>query len=85
MKKSALVTTLLFLVISQSCSDSSFKQNLKVKKSLNGFNEKVDSIVIHKMNEYNIPGLSIGLVSNDSIIYTKGYGVRNIELNNPVS
>lgn len=85
MKKSTFITALLFLVILQSCSDSSFKQNLKVKKSLNGFNEKVDSIVIHKMNEYNIPGLSIGLVSNDSIIYTKGYGVRNIELNNPVS
>ncbi|MFT4805402.1 MAG: CubicO group peptidase (beta-lactamase class C family) [Psychroserpens sp.] len=85
MKRPALVTTLLFLVILQSCSDPYFKQNLKVKKSLNGFNEKVDSIVIHKMNEYNIPGLSIGLVSNDSIIYTKGYGVRNIETNTPVS
>lgn len=31
------------------------------------------------MNQYDIPGLSIGLVRNDSIIYTNGYGVRNIE------
>lgn len=85
MKKTTFVILLLFLVSIQSCADKSFKQNLEVKKSLNGFNDKVDSIVINKMNEYNIPGLSIGLVRNDSVIYTKGYGVRNIEKNNPVS
>jgi len=85
MKKTAFVILLLFLVIIQSCADQSFKQNLEIKRSLKGFNEKVDSIVINKMNEYNIPGLSIGLVRNDSVIYTKGYGVRNIEKNNPVS
>ena len=85
MKKTTSVIFLLFLIILQSCSDQSFKQNLEVERSLNGFNEKVDSIVINKINEYNIPGLSIGLVSNDSVIYTKGYGVRNIEKNNPVS
>ncbi len=85
MKKTAFVILLLFPVIIQSCADQSFKQNLEVKRSLNGFNKKVDSIVINKMNEYNIPGLSIGLVRNDSVIYTKGYGVRNIEKNNPVS
>lgn len=30
------------------------------------------------MNQYNIPGLSLGIVRNDSI-YTKGFGLRNIE------
>jgi len=85
MKKTTSVLFLLFLIILQSCSDQSFKQNLEVERSLNGFNEKVDSIVINKMNEYNIPGLSIGLVRNDSVLYTNGYGVRNIEKNNPVS
>lgn len=85
MKKTTSVIFLLSIFILQSCSDQSFKQNLEVKRSLNGFNEKVDSIVINKMNEYNIPGLSIGLVSNGSVIYTKGYGVRSIEKNNPVS
>jgi len=44
-----------------------------------GFTEKADSIVISKMNQYNIPGLSLGIVKNDSIIHTRGYGVRNIE------
>jgi len=43
-----------------------------------GFHGKVDSVVINKMSQYSIPGLSIGLVRNDSLIYSKGYGVRNI-------
>jgi CubicO group peptidase (beta-lactamase class C family) len=47
--------------------------------------EKVDSVVVNKMNQYNIPGLSIGLVRNDSILYTKGYGVRCIEKNDLVT
>ena len=85
MKKTALVTILFSLFILQSCSDQYFKQNLEVNGSLNGFNEKVDSIVINKMNEYNIPGLSIGLVKNDSIIYAKGYGVRSIKTGNLVT
>lgn len=79
MKQATSLTLFLFVLILQSCSDQSFKQNLEVKSALNGFNEKVDSIVINKMNQYNIPGLSIGLVRNDSVIYTKGYGVRNVE------
>ncbi len=37
------------------------------------------------MNQYNIPGLSIGLVKNDSIIYNKGYGVRSIKTDNLVT
>lgn len=85
MKKTALVTLLLFLIGLQSCSDKSFKQNLQVKRSLIGFNEKVDSIVINKMNEYNIPGLSIGIIRNDSIIYNTGYGVRSIKNNHLVT
>jgi len=85
MKKPALGTLLLLLVILQSCSNQSFTQNLAVKSSLNGFIEKVDSIVIHKMNAYNIPGLSIGVVRNDSVIYSKGYGVRSIKTGNLVT
>jgi CubicO group peptidase (beta-lactamase class C family) len=50
-----------------------------MNSTANGFTEKVDSIVSDKMNNYNIPGLSIGLVVDDSIVYAKGYGVKSIE------
>ena len=63
----------------QNCSTYSFKQGIETIHSANTFQETVDSLVINKMNQYNIPGLSIGLISKDSIIYTKGYGVKHIE------
>ncbi len=74
----------LFLIF-QSCSITSFGQNIGVSPSAKRLFEQVDSVVINKMNQYNIPGLSIGVVRNDSIIYTKGYGVRNIENNDLVT
>lgn len=45
----------------------------------------VDELVIKKMNQYDIPGLSIGIVSKDSIIYTTGYGVHDIKTRKPVT
>jgi len=85
MKKIFSILVILVLLIFQSCSTNSFKQHIKVNTPVVGFNEKVDSIVIHKMNEYNIPGLSIGIIRNDSIIYNKGYGVKSIEKDFPVT
>ena len=69
----------------QSCSGVSFQQNIEVNPSESGFTKKVDSIVAGKMNNYNIPGLAIGLVMNDSVIYAKGYGLKSIENPEPVS
>ncbi len=82
-----LLVTLLVIIItsSLSCSTTSFKQNIEVKTPVIGFNKKVDYIVINKMNEYNIPGLSLGVIRNDSIIYTRGYGVRDIGNNDLVT
>jgi len=84
MKKILFIVSILLFAFFFSCSDS-FEQNLELQDSSNGFYGKVDSIVIAKMIEYNVPGLSIGLVKNDSIIYTKGYGVKRIGTDNLVS
>ena len=72
-------------MILQSCSNIGFRQDIEMNQSVNGFAEKVDSIVAGKMNNYNIPGLSIGLVVNDSIVYAKGYGLKSIEDPEPVT
>ncbi|WP_196887483.1 serine hydrolase domain-containing protein [Aureivirga sp. CE67] len=85
MKKSILVIVVLFSTIFQSCDTSTFNQNLKIDHSETSFLKEVDSIVIQKMNEYNIPGISIGIVKNDSIITAKGYGFRNIETKKPIT
>ena len=72
-------------MILESCSNTRFQQNIEMNLTANGFTEKVDSIVSDKMNNYNIPGLSIGLVVDDSIIYAKGYGVKSIEYSEQVT
>lgn len=79
MNKIVPIVIILSLTILQSCSNNEFKQNIEVSKTIISFRGKVNSIVINKMNQYNIPGLSIGLIRNDSIIYTKGYGIRSIK------
>ncbi|QOD61660.1 beta-lactamase family protein [Polaribacter haliotis] len=78
MKKYLPIIIVLFFLTIKSCTSQKFKQNIEIDKSLNSFNRKVDSIVANKMNTYNIPGLSIGIIVNDSIVYTKGYGIKNI-------
>ena len=68
-----------------SCKDNGYKQQIGINSNSTGLSYKVDSLVIHKMNSYNIPGLAIGLVAQDSIIYTKGYGLTAITNPNPVT
>jgi CubicO group peptidase (beta-lactamase class C family) len=85
MKKHLSIFKVLVFFTIQSCSGQYFKQNIEVDKSLNSFDRKVDSIVTAKMNTYNIPGLSIGIVEGDSILYSKGYGIKDVNTKKPVS
>lgn len=78
LKKNNFLLILSLFIFFSGCSQSNFKQELKSNTVTSNFNEQVDSIIIGKMNQYNIPGLSIGIVKNDSIIYAKGYGVKSI-------
>lgn len=43
--------------------------------------DKVDEYVRAAMREQGIPGLSIAVVRNGELVYAKGYGVSNLELN----
>lgn len=49
---------------------------------------KLDSldVFIHQlMEDFDLPGLSIGIIQNDSILYLKGYGIREIHKEPPVN
>jgi CubicO group peptidase (beta-lactamase class C family) len=50
-----------------------------------GFSKQVDSIILNKMNQYNIPGISVGVTKNNKVIYSKGFGVKSIDTNEPVT
>ena len=49
------------------------------------FSQRIDEIVSQKITEYNLPGLAVGIVRNDSVLHSRGYGVKNIQTNSPVS
>lgn len=68
---------ILLFILTNSCV-TPFHQEIKIEASSNKLIRKIDSIVITKMNQYNIPGASIGITYNDSIFYTKGYGLKHI-------
>lgn len=51
----------------------------------NSFDKIVDSIVISKMNEYRIKGLSLSIVKDGKAFYTKGYGFTNVDSENIVT
>lgn len=79
MKKHLSIILVLVFLATHSCTNQYFKQDIKVDQSLNTFAGKVDSIVSEKMNTYNIPGLSIGIVKKDTIVFSKGYGIKSVQ------
>ena len=49
------------------------------------FDKIIDSIVISNMTEYKIKGLSLCIVKDGKIFYTKGYGFTNVDNENIVT
>jgi CubicO group peptidase (beta-lactamase class C family) len=48
-------------------------------------NLKVDSLVADAMRDGKVPGLSVTIVRNDSVIHSKGYGFANLEQRIPMT
>ncbi|MEP7037160.1 MAG: serine hydrolase domain-containing protein, partial [Acidobacteriota bacterium] len=45
---------------------------------------KVDEFIKSEMQKQRIPGVSLAIVKNGKLIYAKGYGLANVELQVPV-
>ena len=67
----------LFAMIIMSCA-TPFQQHIPEPEKPNSFEQKIDAVIADNMNMNNIPGLSIGIVKNDAVIYTQGYGFKSI-------
>lgn len=70
--KSILIASLLFLFVNLS-----FAQQDKI--------QKIDSYIASAMKDWKMPGFAVAIVKNDSIVFSKGYGVRDIRTNEPVN
>ncbi|OYU64667.1 MAG: hypothetical protein CFE22_12850, partial [Cytophagaceae bacterium BCCC1] len=67
MKKGILVLWIIF--------NSCFAQNQKMTSNLLDYERQV----VPLMDKYKIPGMSVGVSHNDSVVYSKGFGFANIE------
>ena len=63
------IYALVFALSAQVC----FSQHLP--KELKG----IDDEIIQLMKEYSTIGLSVALVKNDKVIYSKGFGYRDVD------
>ena len=69
----ALLFLLAFLVAGMVFIAGCESTNQKTGK-LDGF----DDFVTRKMAEYEVPGAVVGIVENDTVVYLKGFGVREL-------
>jgi CubicO group peptidase (beta-lactamase class C family) len=45
---------------------------------------KLDEDIQNAMKDFNVPGMAVGIVKNDSIVYQKGFGVKNVKSEDPI-
>ncbi len=55
------------------------------KPGQHSLEQQIDSIITHYQEVYEIPGLSVGVVQADAVLFNRAYGVKNIHTNDPVS
>ncbi len=46
--------------------------------------EQVDALIKNSMTKFNVAGVSVGIVKDGKVVYTKGFGVKSIDTKSPV-
>ncbi len=79
MKKIRLISVLLLLLLSFISKINGQSYNLD--KSLKGFDKYIEQV----MDDWNTPGIAVGIVVKDELAYWKGFGYRDLENKLPVT
>jgi len=77
MKKITLIFILSFLVF----HSKGVSQENQIAEKLKGFDEYMDKI----LDDWNAPGIGVGIVFKDKLVFSKGYGYRDYEQKLPVT
>lgn len=65
------IKTFFFILIGFLSFSKSYSQQIQL--------DSLDSQIKQLIKDFDIPGLSIGIVRNDSVIFSKGYGYSEID------
>jgi len=68
-----LIIAAIALILAAGCTQPAM-ENASAAGKLDGF----DTFVTQKMADYEVPGAVVGIVENDTVVYLKGYGVREL-------
>ncbi len=75
----------LFFSLAQILSVHSLYSLTDKAKKAHALMEEFDAMIQKAMHDYHVPGLSIGVVVDGSLIYAKGFGFRDLEKKLPVT
>ncbi|MBS1978460.1 MAG: serine hydrolase [Bacteroidetes bacterium] len=74
---------LIIVILLTGLSVHSFvqAQPLNVEQKLKGFDKTMEKI----LKDWNVPGVGVGIVVKDKLVFAHGYGYRNLEQKQPVT
>ncbi len=77
MKKIKILSAIIFITLSFISLTAQEDQGFSA--------EKVELMIQRIMKSYELPGMAIGLVKDNEIVYAKGFGVKNIQTKEPIT
>jgi len=78
MKKSAVFIIFLIVLITTTTAFAAADTSEKLR-------EKLDQVIRQYQKVHQVPGIAVGVLKDNKIIYAKGFGVRNLETKKPVT
>src|SRR5260370_33919926 len=81
-KVSCAISVLVFALCTLSSAQDRLKQNtVDVTQKLAGF----DAFMEKTLKDWNAPGIGVGVVVGDKLVFVKGYGFRDYEKKLPIT
>lgn len=80
-----LVCIIFCLVVCSCGCGSGWSDTIARQNHQPGSNAEIDSIAEKFMKKYDIPGLSLAIAKNDSLLYVKGYGFADVSTQQEVT
>lgn len=78
------IIALILIVLIFSCKSEEKKQDKSQKNALYGFQKELDSLFNSAIKK-DEPGVAVLISYNDSILYSKGFGLRNLSPKEPIT
>src|SRR5262249_5585694 len=77
MKIPARISLFLFALVCAASAADAKSTDQAVETSIQSLIPDVERYIRSGMKAFDVPGLAIGIIANDKLIYGKGFGVRS--------